>query len=222
MKVLIADDHGLFRSGLSYVLRQFDATMEVIEAGTCADTVAAAENHLDLAVIFLDLNMPGGDGFSVLTTLVQRYETLRVVVLSGTERRDDMQRALDAGAVGFISKTSTPKVMWAALRLVMDGGVYVPPQMIQPAEPPGLPGNIEALGLTPRQLDVLGRVVAGKSNKAIAKEIGVSESTVKGHVFAAYRVLRVSNRIQAVRAVEALQLKSYLVLRSYGSPSERE
>jgi len=207
MKVLIADDHSMFRCGLSSVLLQFDAGIEVIESGTCTETLAATESHPDLSAVFLDLKMPGGDGFDVLTTLVQRYPALRVVVLSGAEGRDDMQRALDAGAVGFIPKISTSKVMWAALRLVMDGGIYVPPQMIQPSQEYAAPDDIKALGLTPRQLDILMRVVAGKSNKVIAKETGITESTVKGHVFAAYRVLRVRNRVQAIRAVQTLQLK---------------
>jgi len=209
MKILLADDHVLFRAGLIHVLRQLDNNVEVIEAGTCADALALAEAHPDLTLALLDLRMPDGDGLNAFAAIIERRSTLPVVVLSASEKRDDMQRALKAGALGFIPKATTPTVMLNALRLVLSGGIYVPPEMIHLSDSGGSAGDgdASASGLTPRQFDVLARLIEGKTNKAIANELGLTEATVKAHVTAVFRALKVNNRTQAARAVETLQIK---------------
>ena len=127
MKILLADDHALLRCGLARILRGLDQEVEVIEAGTCAQMLAAMEQHRDLALAVLDIRMPDGDGLDVL---MQRRRTLPVVVLSASENHEDMQRAFNAGASGFMPKTISPAVMIGGLQMVLAGGVFVPPEMI--------------------------------------------------------------------------------------------
>jgi DNA-binding NarL/FixJ family response regulator len=208
MKILLADDHALFRAGVLHVLRQLGDSTNVIEAGNWTDVRQAIDTNSDLSLALLDLNMPGADGCAALRSIVQQRRTLPVVVLSASEKRDDMQQVLDAGALGFIPKTATPAVILSALRLVLAGGVYVPPEMIRSSESEISSPDRTTSGLTPRQLEVLARVVEGKSNKAIARELGLTEGTVKAHVTAAFRVLKVNNRVQAARAMETLKLEA--------------
>jgi DNA-binding NarL/FixJ family response regulator len=203
MKILLADDHALFRAGLAHVLARLDEEVSVIEAGTFAQAREAAASRTDLDLALVDLYMPDSRGMADVAALIHSSPTLPVVVLSASERREDMQRALDAGALGFIPKAATPAVMLGALRLVLAGGVYVPPEMLRTAA-----GDAEkAHGLTPRQLEILARVIQGMPNKAIARECAVSEATVKAHVRAVFRALGVANRTQAAVAAEALKLK---------------
>jgi len=208
VKILLADDHALFREGMRHVLRQLTDGVEIIEASDCAQALDAADAHEDIALVLLDLNMPGRNGFAALETLSREHLTLPIVVLSGSENRADMQRALEGGAMGFIPKSATAAVMLSALRLVLAGGVYVPPELVQPGEAEAAPTPTESRpALTPRQIDVLARVVEGKRNKAIGVELGLSEATVKAHITAVFKALGVTNRIQAARAAERLRLK---------------
>jgi DNA-binding NarL/FixJ family response regulator len=206
VKILIADDHTLFREGMRHVLALLADDVEISEAGNCAQTLQAVEADGDLSLVLLDLNMPGRDGFAALETLAQRYPALPIVVLSGSEDRADMQRALDNGAMGFIPKSATAPVMLGALRLVLAGGVYVPPELVQPGAGDGPARSVDA-GLTPRQVEVLARVIEGKPNKIIAGELGLTEATVKAHVTAVFKALNVSNRTQAARAAERIGIK---------------
>jgi DNA-binding NarL/FixJ family response regulator len=208
MKVLLADDHALFREGMRHVLSGLADGVEIVEASDCEQALEAADAHDDIALVLLDLNMPGRGGFAALETLSREHLALPIVVLSGSESRTDMQRALEAGAMGFIPKSSTAPVMLSALRLVLAGGVYVPPELVQSgAGEPAIPLTENKPALTPRQIDVLARVVEGKRNKVIGNELGLSEATVKAHVTAVFKALGVTNRIQAARAAERLRLK---------------
>ncbi len=203
VKILVADDHALFREGLRHVLAQLDDAVEVVEAGDCEQTLCRVEAHPDLALVLLDLDMPGPDGFAALDTLTRRHSALPIVVLSASRERADMRRALESGALGFIPKSATAPVMLSALRLVLAGGVYVPPELMQ--GPGGVPKG-RSVELTPRQLDVLALVIEGKPNKLIADELGLTLATVKAHVTAVLKSLHVSNRTQAARAAERLGL----------------
>ena len=208
MKILVADDHALFRAGMRHVLRQLADDVEIVEAANCAEALDAVGSNSDIALVLLDLSMPGRDGFAALETLSREHLALPIVVLSGSESRTDMQRALDTGAMGFIPKSATAPVMLSALRLVLAGGVYVPPELVQPD-----PANanvvpvVPAPALTPRQLDVLAGVIEGKRNKVIGAELGLSEATVKAHISAVFKALGVNSRTQAVRAAERMRLK---------------
>ncbi|HEY9198590.1 MAG TPA: response regulator transcription factor [Gammaproteobacteria bacterium] len=202
MKVLIADDHGLFREGLRHVLAGLGEPIEVLEAADCDAALSLAAQSADLDLVLLDLNMPGMDGFAALEHFSERYPALPVVILSAATRRSEMQRALDLGAMGFIPKDSTGSVMIQALRLVLAGGIYVPPALAQTAT-----GGQETTGrFTERQRQVLTLLVQGLTNKEIARSLELAEATVKMHVTAIMKILDVSNRTQAVLAAERLEL----------------
>lgn len=198
MKVLIADDHALVREGMRHVLVQLADNVEIAEASNCEEALWAIESQTGFSLAILDLQMPG-DGFVALDAISRQHAALPVVVLSSSQDRNDMRRALEAGAMGFIPKSATAAVMLGALKLVLAGGVYVPPALIARTDP-------DSTSITPRQFDVLARIVEGKPNKIIADELGLTEATVKSHVTAVFRSLNVTNRTQAVLAAERLGL----------------
>jgi DNA-binding NarL/FixJ family response regulator len=160
--------------------------------------------------LVLDLNLPDRDGFSVLTELRASHAATAVVVLSASNARADINRALKLGALGFIPKTTEHEVLVNALRLVFSGGVYIPPeiladdvpsaQRLSPSRPP-LPPRRDLpaeFGLTDRQMEVLALMMQGKSNKMIAHFLDMAEPTVKNHVTAILKTLKVTNRTEAV------------------------
>ncbi len=201
MKILVADDHALFREGLRYVLAQLGDEVEMLEAKDCAEALALIGNRSDLDLVLLDLAMPGMDGLAGLRALRARHPSVPVVILAASEEPTDVRQALDGGAMGFIPKSSTSKVMLSALRLVLSGGVYLPPAFLerfQTGRAPIAAPSLEALGLTPRQHDVLRMLGRGQSNKEIARVLGLAEGTVKLHISAILRGLGVDNRTRAV------------------------
>ena len=202
MKILIADDHALFRAGIRHILLQLGDSAEVIEADSFLQAAELVVMHGDIALALFDLYMPGTDGLATLASFTQQFPALPIVVLSASDSRQDMQRAFDCGAVGFIHKSTAPTLLLSALRLVLEGGMYVPPAFIQPTS---AQSDLTA-ELTQRQSEVLARVLEGKSNKAIAGELGLTEATVKAHVTAMFKTLRVANRTQAAMAVSKLGL----------------
>jgi DNA-binding NarL/FixJ family response regulator len=208
--ILVVDDHALFREGLKFLLRDLDDHVVVSEAADCAQAVARHAETFGL--ILLDLHMPGVAGLDALAAIKSVFDATRVVVLSGEEDPRQVRGAIEAGAAGFIPKSSTPEVMLGALRLVLAGGVYLPPQALRnltepphdaPAVGPTARERVVA-GLTERQLDVLHLAVEGKPNKVIARELGLAEGTVKAHLSAAFRALAVANRTEAVFAAARL------------------
>lgn len=204
MKILVVDDHALFRDGLSHVLQSLEENVSILEAPNCDVAIQLVSEHSDLDLVLLDLNMPGKDGFEVLETFTKSYPATPVVILSASIQREDVQRALDAGAVGFIGKDTTSAVMLNALRLILSGGVYTPPSMTEPQTSTQNTGN--NLGLTPRQSQVLAILRKGGSNKLIASELNIAEATVKMHITSILKSLGVTNRTQAVLATEKLGL----------------
>ena len=208
MKILLVDDHSLFRAGLRHVLRQLNERIEIVEAESCKQALKAIEDRCDFALALLDLHMHGDDGFVALTAISRESPTLPIVVLSASESRADMRRALDGGAMGFIPKSTAVPVMLNALRLVLAGGIYIPPDLLRTRdEPTGIEATPPVGELTVRQLDVLNLVLDGKTNRAIATELNLSEATVKAHITAVLKTLRVANRTQAALAVERLHIK---------------
>lgn len=210
MKILIADDHALFREGLRYVLARLgDDEVEVFQAKDGAEALALVAGHPDLDLILLDLAMPGMDGFAGLRALRARIPSVPVVILAASEEPADIRLALDGGAMGFIPKSSTSEVMLTALRLVLAGGVYLPPAFLERSRT-GKGGivsatpTLEKLGLTARQFDVLRLLGQGKSNKEIAQALALAEGTVKLHVSAILKALDAVNRTQAVVAAARL------------------
>lgn len=212
MKILVVDDHPLILEALHHVLRQLDREVEVYDARNAAEGRALVTAHPDAGLLLLDLSLPDADGLTVLHELRDAIPAAPVVVLSASDRREDVVRAIELGAMGFIPKTSTNQLMLQALRLVLSGGVYVPPAVLgstgeatQDAVAPPSPRPVgsapltaDSLGLTGRQAQVLALILQGKPNKAICRELGLAEGTVKIHVAAILRALNVSTRTQAV------------------------
>ena len=215
MKILVVDDHVLIRDAVRGVLKELKGDADVLEASDCRQAMALiAENADDLGLILLDLHLPDRDGFSALAEMRERYPAISVVVLSGQHDRSSVVKALDLGALGFIPKSGQRDVMLSALQLVFAGGIYIPPEIltrdasIAPApgpKPASLPhASPSDLGLTERQLDVLALMMQGKSNKAICRVLDLAEPTVKNHVTAMLKALKVTNRTEAVIAVREL------------------
>lgn len=205
MKILVADDHDLFREGISRLALQLDGSAEVLEASDWQVALQIVANEPDLALALVDLNMPEMKAFDGLESLMARAETVAVVVISASENLMDMKRVLDMGAMGYILKSEPTPVILNALRLIMAGGIYIPPRLVQTpsANNVGSANNKPALpfGLTPRQYDVLQVMLQGRSNKEIARELDLSDVTVKAHIGAIFKALNVSTRAQAIIAV---------------------
>lgn len=206
MKVLVVDDHPLVRDGVRYTLAVLDRNVEVHEAGSADEAFLVAEQHRDLDLILLDLGLPGLPGLVALEQLRERGCTATIVVLSASVERGDVMSALNAGAMGFIPKLSSSDLMLQALRLVLAGGLYIPPQAVGILDGPGGlaaagtagPKSLQQLGLSERQHQVLALLAQGKPNKVIASDLRIAEPTVKAHITEILRALQVTNRSQAM------------------------
>src|SRR5262245_60828441 len=207
MQVLVVDDHVLIRDALRGVLNELIPDAVVLQAGDCRQAMRLLGDYPGLELILLDLGLPDGDGFAMLKDLRNNYPSLAVVVLSALQDRSSVTRALDLGALGFIPKSAQRAVMLSALQLVFAGGIYVPPEILRREESSakmqgpgsdGRPPSPTDLGLTYRQMEVLALMLRGKSNKAIGRTLELAEPTVKNHVTAILRALRVANRAEAI------------------------
>jgi DNA-binding NarL/FixJ family response regulator len=214
MKVLIVDDHALIRDALARVVAGLAADMVVLQATDPQAAFETIEREPELDLVLLDLALPGMHGLSVLKSLREKHPSVAVVVVSASSDRDNVTRALDHGALGFIPKSSSNEVLASALKLVLAGGIYVPPEVLGrgqgelPMSPPlvtahTLPADI---GLTQRQAEILALMMKGKSNKLICRDLDLAESTVKNQVTAIMKALNVTSRTQAVLAVNRLGL----------------
>lgn len=218
MKALVVDDHVLIREAVRGVLIELMADAAIIDASNSQQAMRRIEENPDLELILLDLKLPDGSGFEVLSSLRARYPAISVVILSASSDRDDIARALELGAVGFIPKSAQREVMLSALKLILSGGVYVPPEILHSQQAPYEPSQTAAserssrppsateIGLTSRQMEVLALMMQGKSNKAICRVLDLAEPTVKNHVTAVLKALKVSNRTEAVIAAGTLGL----------------
>ena len=208
MKAILADDHVLFRDGFALLLQQFEVGTSCLACGSLADALGMLENHRDVDLLFLDLNMPGMQGANSVEQIRHAYPDVPIIILSGEESRSQMTALLAAGAAGYIPKSSSAAVMISAIRLVLAGGIYVPSQLLSSAaEKATLPANEDpAIQLTERQTEVLRLLAAGKPNKTICRELQMSEGTVKAHINAIYRQLDVVNRTEAALAAQRLRL----------------
>ncbi len=204
MKVLVADDHALLRTGLVDALSRLDPEPTAYEAADAEEVMRLVSARPDLDLILLDLFMPGANGFELLSRVCAAAAGVPVVVLSASDEPGHMRKALDCGAVGFIPKSTGREVMLSALGLVLAGGTYVPPELVL-APPTQEHGSLPLHGfgsgvatLTARQKDVLRLIGQGRSNKQIARDLDLSENTVKIHVAGVLRALEAANRTEAV------------------------
>ncbi len=206
MKLLLIDDHALFREGVAALVEQRMPGVALHLAGdlNAARSVLAA--HPDCRLALLDLGLPDSHGLDGIARLRELAPALPIVVLSADDRPETVLGAIDRGAAGFIPKSADSAAFASALREVLDGRVHLPRQALLGADTAQADDG-EALGLSPRQVDVLRLLVEGRSNKMIMRELELSESTVKTHLQAIFRRLGVSSRTQAVVAAARLGLQ---------------
>ncbi|KAA3626096.1 MAG: DNA-binding response regulator [Proteobacteria bacterium] len=195
MRILLADDHALFRDGLRHLLAGLNRDIEILEARDFQETLDTISLHGDLDLLLLDLRMPGMTGLGSLKRLLAAAPALPIAVISASEDAEEMHEILETGIVGFVPKSESPAVMKHAIELVLDGGIYVPPALLRTSRNARHPLHEE---LTPRQQDVLRLIVAGHNNKEIARDLNLSVATVKAHLGAVFRALDVTTRVQAV------------------------
>jgi DNA-binding NarL/FixJ family response regulator len=221
MKILVVDDHPLVREAMGQVVTRLGGPVEVLDAPDCPSALALARAHPDLDLALLDLNLPGLRGIPALERFRREHPTLPVVVVSAFRDRDTVTEVLRHGAMGFIPKSSSRDTIVNALRLVLAGSVYLPPEAAldesggHEASILSLRGRAEAaarVGLTPRQGQVLALVMKGRANKEICRELGLAERTVKAHLTAVLNALQVTSRTQAVIAANRLGLEPEALL----------
>lgn len=200
MKIIITDDHALFREGISLILQNLDEQLTLIEAKSIDELMLHLQHHHDADCLLMDLYMPGKNAFDAITDITAKYPTIPIIILSASNHQDDMHKVIQLGAMGYINKDSSSKVMINAIQLVLAGEIYMPAKMMQAKEE-------NTNHLTPRQQAVLDLMAEGLSNKLIADKLCISEPTVKMHISAIFRFLGVTNRTQAVLKANELKTK---------------
>jgi DNA-binding NarL/FixJ family response regulator len=211
MKILVADDHVLFREGLRFVLEDLGIPgVDVLECGSFAQAEQSLKRTPDIGLVLLDLSMPGMDGLAGLQLMRRQAPDVPVVVVTASEDPRHVRRAMELGARGYITKTGSSESMLNGLRTVLAGGIFVSPQLTMAMPEPEQQSTAAATAvlaqLTPRQVDVLAMLRKGKSNKEIGRELNLAEITVKMHVTAILKALGVHNRTQAAIMAEQLGL----------------
>lgn len=195
MRVLVCDDHSLFREGLRLLLEKLDSSMDVTLTGSAEEAVAATRDGM-FDLILLDWHMDGLAGARALEALRESAPLTRVVVLSGDRDAELVRTAVDVGAAGFIPKDSPPAQLMTAVKTIADGGVYLPSAGMAKIQTRDVRDAFPTL--TERQADVLRAALRGNSNKLIARQLGISDGTVKTHLRAIYQELGTRNRTEAV------------------------
>jgi two-component system, NarL family, nitrate/nitrite response regulator NarL len=205
MKLLIVDDHPVLRDGLAALLAQAGPDTAVLQARDAREGLALVESHPDLDLIILDLAMPGMKGLQALTEFGRKRPDLPIIVLSSSEDPRDVRQALASGALGYVPKSASQQVLLSAVRLVLNGDLYIPPLIL--GEPSSAierksdgAGRNSGRLLTTRQVEILVLLSEGKPNKTIAATLTLSEKTVKAHISAIFKTLNVVNRTQAAVA----------------------
>lgn len=205
MNILVVDDHPLFRSGVAFTLQNTGMAVEVVECSSLAAAFQRLDQGWVADLMILDLQMPGYQGVDSVRAVRSRRPEVPVLVLSGTEDPAVVRECIDLGAFGFLPKSAPADLFNAALARVLAGGVYLPPTSLSVAAPVTR-AQQDAWGrlgarLTERQRQVLLGIVQGKPNKVIARDLGLSDTTVKSHVAHILEALVVSNRTEAVYAL---------------------
>ncbi len=200
--ILIADDHPLFRQALKLAVGRAAPDATILEAGQLGEAIEAARGAARLDLILLDLRMPGSEGFAGVSLLHAERPDTPIVVISSADEAEAAPRARAYGAVGFVSKTADLATLENAVARALAGDRDAPVAAL-----PADDISNRVASLTPTELKVLLGVLAGRLNKQIAFDLGVSEATVKGHMTAILRKLGVQNRTQAVLAARALDIR---------------
>lgn len=202
--VLIVEDHPLYRDAMRQVVSTVADDVASIPVASADCALAMLSSLPDLALVLLDLNLPGLQGIDAISAMRHRHATVPIAVVSATEHRQEIAAVMRAGASAFIAKTVSTEIMTDALRRLLNGTMTEPEWIV--------PGGREPFSeptprlLTPRQQEILDCLARGYSNKEIGLRLGVAEITVKFHVSAVFRILKVVNRTQAVQAARRLGL----------------
>lgn len=212
MKILLVDDHALFREGMKLLLTKLHASATFVDAGDLSEALRAAAQHHDIDLALFDLGLPGVHGLEALSEFRQANEEIPTVVLSGQEDRQTVLEALSRGAMGFIPKANSVDSLHEAFKTVLGNGIYIPESVLSgapsaPASRRSVPASSRSLGdlgLTERQMQVFRLVMQGKSNKAIARDLCIAESTIKQHVKPILKTLNVTSRVGAILEVAKL------------------
>jgi DNA-binding NarL/FixJ family response regulator len=212
---IVADDHPLFREALIHAIQNCVTGAEILEADSLASLYEVVEANADADLLFLDLNMPGVSGFSALAYMRSNHESLPTVIVSAVDDPTVIRRAIQHGASGFIPKSSPIRTIETAIDCILQGEVWLPDHIDPDAdeldsEEARIASAMSAL--TPHQFRVLMMLGEGLLNKQIAYQLGVSEATIKAHVTAILRKMQVTNRTQAVLAVQKLNTKDVGVI----------
>lgn len=212
MKVLIADDHGLYRAGLSLLLKDRLGVCEVIETSTLDEALDLLARHPGITLALFDLSMPGMSGPESLAEVKATYSAY-IGVISASEDRANVLKSVSTGLSGYIPKSLPDEEIAKALKLMLGGYIFVPPFMITaaPLEPPPAPERpapppVTRLDtLTPRQRDVLSYILQGRSNKEIARQLDIAEGTVKIHLAALFGHFGAHNRTELATRAQLMQ-----------------
>ena len=219
MRIVIADDHALVRGGIGILIKTLHPGTELVECNNLERTLKVLSEPQPIDLLLIDLMMPGMDLINSIQQICSTWPDVPVVVVSVREDMQIIRQTLRAGAVGYIPKTSSPDVTMNAIRLVLSGGIYIPPDALdlgaragEPALSPEPAGDAEepmardkATGLTRRQLDVLDLIAEGKSNKEIAVDLDLTAGTIKMHLSRIYKVLKAKSRTEAVARYNKLK-----------------
>ena len=199
MNLLLVDDHALVREGLRALLQNISPDVKIYEAASVEGAVDECRTT-QFRMVLLDLGLPNSDGLDTLDAFRASVPDVPIVVLSGDQEPQRIRAAIERGAVGYVPKSHSSDLMIAALRFVLSGGVYLPPIALQDdLELESPQANAHAFTrLSPRQQQVAQLLLQGQSNKAIARQLGLSEGTIKAHVSAIYQIIGAKNRVEAV------------------------
>lgn len=203
MKILLVEDHELFREGLKLVLRDLSHDLQIFEASNFDDASKLISYQSDMDLVLLDLGLSGINDIEALVMLRGQSPEIPVVILSANEDGKKVQQVMENGAQGYITKTSDASTILNALKFVLSGGVYVPAEVFQlknfKTDDPVSNNKAVLHKLTPRQIDVLLILAEGRQNKEIANILGLKVSTVRAHVASILKAFDVGNRTQAVQ-----------------------
>lgn len=207
LNILLADDHEVVRLAMRHALQPLAAQIRWFEAANVAEAEAQLANGADLDLALVDLNMPGGEGAPTIARWRRQFPAVPLVVMSATEDGAKVRELIALGVAGFIPKSDSAAVILQALRLVLSGGSYAPLRFIatpagSPSQETGGQAPSAIPGLTPRQAEVLQLLARGLPNKTIARDLGLTEGTVKVHLLSIFRALQVRNRTEAVIAAQ--------------------
>lgn len=208
MKLLLVDDHRMFSDGLTMLIRELSPNIKI----TSAQSISQAELQTEaFDLILLDLHLPDTTGFEGIKRIRTAHESSPIVVVSGEESTTHIRECINQGAMGFVPKSSNSEELFTAMKSILSGATYLPSHCLLDIEKSvrqNTPSAMQFLSLTKRQQEVLAKLIQGKPNKVIARELDISDTTVKTHVLAVLAALGVHNRTEAVYKAASLGISA--------------